>query len=81
MPKLAEMTLSFLRFYQKVISPLLPPTCRFYPSCSEYSILAIKRYGIIRGTFLALLRLIRCHPFSPGGVDFPEEMYQRIWKT
>lgn len=59
-----------IRFYQVTIARLLPPgTCRFYPSCSEYSYQAIGRYGAWRGSFLALRRLTRCHPFHPGGID------------
>ena len=62
-----------IRGYQKVISPALPPSCRFYPSCSQYAIEAIARHGALRGSWLAARRLARCHPFHPGGVDpFPE---------
>jgi hypothetical protein len=59
-----------IRLYQILISPLLPPSCRFYPSCSEYAIVAIRTHGVLRGSWLALTRLGRCHPFHPGGVDF-----------
>ena len=59
-----------IRLYQLLISPLLPPSCRFYPSCSEYAIVAIRTHGVLRGSWLALTRLGRCHPFHPGGVDF-----------
>ena len=58
-----------LRGYRYLISPLLGPTCRFYPTCSSYAIEAIARYGITRGTWLTLRRLIRCNPWHPGGVD------------
>jgi uncharacterized protein len=58
-----------IRLYQLLISPLLPPSCRFYPSCSEYAIVAIRSHGVLRGLWLALTRLGRCHPFHPGGVD------------
>ena len=58
-----------IRGYQKVISPALPPSCRFYPSCSQYAIEAISRHGALRGSWLAARRLARCHPFHPGGVD------------
>jgi putative membrane protein insertion efficiency factor len=58
-----------IRLYQLLISPLLPPSCRFYPSCSEYAIVAIRTHGVLRGSWLALTRLGRCHPFHPGGVD------------
>jgi putative membrane protein insertion efficiency factor len=58
-----------IRGYQKLISPALPPSCRFYPSCSQYAIEAIARHGALRGSWLAARRLARCHPFHPGGVD------------
>jgi putative membrane protein insertion efficiency factor len=58
-----------VRGYQMVISPLLPPTCRFYPSCSAYAVEALERYGAWRGGKLTLRRLGRCHPFHPGGYD------------
>jgi putative membrane protein insertion efficiency factor len=58
-----------VRGYQLVISPLLPPSCRFMPSCSQYALEAIVRHGAVRGTWLAARRLVRCHPFHPGGFD------------
>ena len=58
-----------LRFYQVAISPLLGPQCRFYPSCSNYAIEAIELHGSVRGSFLAIRRLLKCHPGNPGGVD------------
>jgi len=60
-----------IRLYQKFISPLKPPgcRCRFYPSCSEYSIQAFERYGFFRGIFLSVKRILKCHPFNPGGYD------------
>jgi len=58
-----------VRGYQRAISPLIPPACRFSPSCSEYMRVAIERYGLGRGTWLGLRRLLRCHPFHPGGFD------------
>ena len=61
--------LGLLRVYQTVISPLTPPTCRYYPSCSQYAVIAVQRHGAIRGGWLALRRLGRCHPWTPGGVD------------
>jgi putative membrane protein insertion efficiency factor len=58
-----------LRFYQAVISPWLPPSCRFVPTCSEYAREAIERHGALRGSMMSLRRLLRCHPFHPGGYD------------
>ncbi len=55
--------------YQKLISPLLGPTCRFVPSCSAYAMTSLERYGVLRGGWLALRRVIRCHPWNPGGHD------------
>lgn len=61
--------LAGIRFYQKAISPLLGQNCRYYPSCSRYAYEAIERYGVARGGWMGLLRLVRCHPFHPGGYD------------
>lgn len=58
-----------LRAYQVVISPALPTACRFTPTCSQYALEAIERHGALRGSWLALRRLARCHPFNPGGFD------------
>ncbi len=66
-----DLLIRCLRGYQRCISPLYPSTCRFYPTCSEYAIQAIKFYGPIRGLGKALWRLLRCHPLSRGGVDLP----------
>jgi uncharacterized protein len=55
--------------YRKFISPLTPPSCRFTPTCSEYAIEAIDRFGTIKGSYLATLRILRCNPFHPGGYD------------
>lgn len=63
------VALRVLRFYKYAISPLLPPACRFTPTCSEYAAEAISRYGFWRGAALGLRRLARCHPFSAGGYD------------
>ena len=58
-----------IRLYQLVVSPLLGPRCRFYPSCSAYALEAVRTHGALRGTGLAARRLSRCHPWNPGGVD------------
>ncbi|MBN1355821.1 membrane protein insertion efficiency factor YidD [bacterium] len=58
-----------LKFYKRWISPLIPPACRFQPTCSEYAIEAITRWGTFRGLLLAIKRLLKCHPFHPGGYD------------
>ncbi len=63
------LVLLLIRFYQKFISPLTPPTCRFYPSCSEYTYQAISRYGLLKGGWLGIKRISRCHPWNPGGYD------------
>ena len=59
----------FVRAYQVTLSPLLPAACRYYPSCSAYAIEALERHGVLRGSWLALRRIGRCHPFRPGGYD------------
>jgi putative membrane protein insertion efficiency factor len=61
-----------IRLYQLLVSPLLPAnTCKFHPSCSEYAVLAIRKHGVLAGTGKAVWRLLRCHPWSAGGVDYP----------
>jgi len=60
---------ALIRGYQAAISPLLPPSCRFHPSCSQYALEAVTRHGALRGGWLAARRLARCHPFHPGGYD------------
>jgi hypothetical protein len=61
--------LALLRLYKAIISPLLPPACRFVPTCSDYAFEAVSRYGVVRGGWLSIRRLLRCHPFRPGGYD------------
>jgi putative membrane protein insertion efficiency factor len=62
-----------LRFYQRFVSPAIPQRCKYHPSCSEYAVTAIRRYGILRGLVLAGWRLLRCNPWSHGGVDFVDD--------
>jgi putative membrane protein insertion efficiency factor len=59
----------FVRAYQTALSPLLPPSCRYYPSCSAYAIEALEKHGAMRGSWLAVRRIARCNPFRPGGFD------------
>ena len=61
--------MSLIRLYQNTLSRVLPPACRFYPSCSQYTYEAISRYGFLRGGWLGVKRIVRCHPFNPGGYD------------
>ena len=58
-----------IRGYQRFISPALPPACRFSPTCSQYALEAVTRYGALKGTWLAVKRIVRCHPWHPGGYD------------
>ena len=62
---------ALLRLYKRYVSPLLPRSCRFVPTCSEYARLAVLKHGALKGSWLALWRLLRCQPFHPGGVDLP----------
>ena len=64
-----RMMLSSLRFYKRNVSPLLPPACRYVPTCSEYAAQAVERFGPVYGGYLAARRLLRCHPFAKGGFD------------
>ncbi|MGL5439528.1 MAG: membrane protein insertion efficiency factor YidD [Filifactoraceae bacterium] len=58
-----------IKGYQKYISPLKGPSCRFYPTCSAYAVQAVERHGAIKGSYLAVRRILKCHPFNPGGYD------------
>lgn len=64
-----RVVIALLRGYKLVVSPLLPSACRYYPTCSEYMVEAIRKYGVLKGTWLGLKRLGRCHPFHEGGYD------------
>lgn len=64
-----KLIIKVIRFYQKKISPLSGPQCRYYPTCSQYALEAVERFGVIKGSFLSVLRLLRCNPLFPGGYD------------
>lgn len=69
-----KLLLWLIRFYQRRISPLKAPCCRFYPTCSSYALTAVERFGVLRGGWLALVRILRCNPFCAGGLDpVPDE--------
>ena len=63
------IAIMIIKGYRLFISPLKPPTCRFVPTCSEYALRAIEKHGVIRGSIMAVRRILRCHPFHPGGYD------------
>jgi putative membrane protein insertion efficiency factor len=64
-----KVGVALIKVYRRVVSPMLPPSCRFTPSCSLYTLQAIEKYGLLRGGFMGARRLLRCHPFSEGGYD------------
>ena len=64
-----SLALALIRFYKKSISPALPSACRFEPTCSVYTYQAIEKYGVIKGSWMGMKRIARCHPFHPGGYD------------
>jgi uncharacterized protein len=64
-----QLLAALIRGYRRFLSPALPPSCRFHPSCSQYALDAVTRHGALKGTWLAARRLARCHPFHPGGFD------------
>lgn len=68
-PAPRRLLAALIRAYQRFLSPALPPSCRFHPSCSQYALEAVTRYGALKGSWLAARRLARCHPFHPGGFD------------
>jgi hypothetical protein len=64
-----KLILGLLRIYRRYLSPALPPSCRFTPTCSQYTYEAIDRYGVVKGGWLGVKRIVRCNPFNPGGYD------------
>ncbi|MFZ8834481.1 MAG: membrane protein insertion efficiency factor YidD [Candidatus Caldipriscus sp.] len=60
-----------IQAYRKYISPLKPPSCRYYPTCSEYAMISLQKYGLFKGTLKSIWRILRCNPFSKGGIDLP----------
>lgn len=75
---LAVPLIALVKVYQLLISPMTGPSCRFYPSCSAYAVTALERHGVFRGTWLTLRRLLRCHPWNPGGVDHVPERSSHV---
>ncbi|MBN2342960.1 MAG: membrane protein insertion efficiency factor YidD [Deltaproteobacteria bacterium] len=75
---MSKLFILAIRFYQLAISPWLGPKCRFTPSCSHYTIQCIQRFGVLKGSFLGLKRLLRCHPFGGFGYDPPPEPHTHI---
>lgn len=70
-----------IKFYRKAVSPLFPPKCKFYPTCSCYGLKAVQKYGAVRGSALAVWRILRCNPWSLGGVDFvPDKFTFKVQK-
>ncbi|MBQ8623267.1 MAG: membrane protein insertion efficiency factor YidD [Oscillospiraceae bacterium] len=72
MKKILELA---VKFYRKIISPLKPPCCKYYPTCSTYALEALKKHGAIKGSILAVWRVLRCNPWSMGGVDYVPEKF------
>ncbi|MCL4416533.1 MAG: membrane protein insertion efficiency factor YidD [Actinobacteria bacterium] len=64
-----KFVLSILKFYKKFISPILPNSCRFYPTCSQYAAESVEKYGVLKGSIKSIYRIIRCNPFNKGGYD------------
>ena len=75
---MTKLVISLIRAYQLIISPLLGPSCRFYPSCSQYAVEAIKIHGVFKGSYLVVHRVLRCHPGCEGGYDPVPECKNKI---
>lgn len=74
------IVLFLIKIYQKCISPLFPSCCRFYPTCSGYAVTAVKRFGAVKGTYLAVKRILRCHPWNIGGIDYVPKEFPGFFK-
>ena len=75
---MTKLVISLIRAYQYLISPLIGPSCRFYPSCSQYAVESIKIHGVFKGIYLAVNRVLRCHPGCKGGYDPVPEINNKI---
>lgn len=75
-----SILIGLILLYQRYISRFTPPTCRFYPTCSHYGLEAIKRFGPIKGSWLTVKRILKCHPFHPGGIDLVPENEEKLKK-
>ncbi|WP_433743933.1 membrane protein insertion efficiency factor YidD [Falsibacillus pallidus] len=73
--------LKLIRFYQKFISPIKPPSCRFHPTCSHYGLEAVQRFGALKGGWLTIKRIGKCHPFHPGGFDDVPNKWPGFFKS
>lgn len=77
-----KILVGLVRLYQRFISPLLPPSCRYYPTCSNYMLKAIQVHGVFKGVTMGIARILRCHPFARGGLDYvPQKFSLRKNKT
>ena len=79
MSALRAIAIAPIRLYQRALSPAMPQRCKYYPSCSEYAVGAVRQYGVLRGVVLAGWRLLRCNPFSNGGFDYVED--QKLFRS
>ncbi|GAB2548623.1 membrane protein insertion efficiency factor YidD [Gracilibacillus alcaliphilus] len=64
-----QLMIGIIRFYQRFISPMFPPSCRFHPSCSNYGLECFQRFNVVKASYLTIKRILKCHPFHPGGYD------------
>jgi len=66
-----KLLIGFIKIWRLFFSPLYPASCKYHPTCSEYALLAVEKYGIFKGSFKAIYRILRCNPFAKGGIDYP----------